>query len=163
GAGPVVHRPDRDGDRTDAPAGATSGAGVHDLSRDDPRRLPARRARRGPIRRPRLRAREGSFRRFFSRARRPGTPNPHHPAHPQLVGGMDRESTRLAAAVYRKGLEHIVEVSSAEVAESAKLLENIFRSVNIAMINEMKMVLTAMGIDIWEVIAAASTKPFGFM
>lgn len=82
---------------------------------------------------------------------------------PKLVGGLDRESTRLAAAVYRKGLDHVVEVSSAEVAESAKLLENIFRSVNIAMINEMKMVLTEMGIDIWEVIAAASTKPFGFM
>jgi UDP-N-acetyl-D-glucosamine dehydrogenase len=82
---------------------------------------------------------------------------------PKLVGGIDPESTSLAAALYRKGVDQVVEVSSAEVAESAKLLENIFRSVNIAMVNEMKMVLTAMGIDIWEVIQAASTKPFGFM
>ncbi len=82
---------------------------------------------------------------------------------PKLVGGLDAESTRLAAAVYRKGLDSVVEVSTAEVAESAKLLENIFRAVNIAMVNEMKVVLTAMGIDIWEVIQAASTKPFGFM
>lgn len=82
---------------------------------------------------------------------------------PKLVGGLDANAARLAAAVYRRGLDHVVEVSSAEVAESAKLLENIFRAVNIAMVNEMKVVLTAMGIDIWEVIAAASTKPFGFM
>jgi UDP-N-acetyl-D-glucosamine dehydrogenase len=69
----------------------------------------------------------------------------------------------LATALYAKALERVIPVSSAEVAESAKLLENIFRAVNIAMVNEMKMVLTAMGIDVWEVIAAASTKPFGFM
>jgi UDP-N-acetyl-D-glucosamine dehydrogenase len=82
---------------------------------------------------------------------------------PKLVGGLDRTSTALAAALYRRGIEQVVEVSSAEVAESAKLLENIFRAVNIAMVNELKIVLCAMGIDIWEVIAAASTKPFGFM
>ncbi len=82
---------------------------------------------------------------------------------PKLVGGLDRASTALAAALYRKGVEQVIEVSSAEVAESAKLLENIFRAVNIAMVNELKVVLSAMGIDIWEVIAAASTKPFGFM
>jgi UDP-N-acetyl-D-glucosamine dehydrogenase len=57
----------------------------------------------------------------------------------------------------------VIEVDSAEVAESAKLLENIFRAVNIALVNELKVVLEAMGIDIWKVIAAASTKPFGFM
>ena len=82
---------------------------------------------------------------------------------PKLVGGLDPLSTELAADLYAKGLENVVRVSSAEVAESAKLLENIFRAVNIAMVNEMKIVLTAMGIDVWEVIAAASTKPFGFM
>jgi len=82
---------------------------------------------------------------------------------PKLVGGLDAASTTLAAELYRKGVEQVIEVSSAEVAESAKLLENIFRAVNIAMVNELKVVLTAMGIDIWEVIAAASTKPFGFM
>ena len=82
---------------------------------------------------------------------------------PKLVGGLDPQSTRLAAAVYRKGVKEVIEVSSAEVAESAKLLENIFRAVNIALVNEMKMVLGKMDIDIWEVVKAASTKPFGFM
>ncbi|MDX2132715.1 MAG: nucleotide sugar dehydrogenase [Planctomycetota bacterium] len=82
---------------------------------------------------------------------------------PKLVGGMDPRSTELAAMLYERGVETVVRVSSAEVAEAAKLLENIFRAVNIAMVNEMKIVLTAMGIDIWEVVRAASTKPFGFM
>lgn len=82
---------------------------------------------------------------------------------PKLVGGLDPESTRLAAAVYRKGIAQVVEVSTAEIAESAKLLENIFRAVNIALVNEMKTVLQRMDIDIWEVVRAASTKPFGFM
>ena len=82
---------------------------------------------------------------------------------PKLVGGLDEVSTELAAAVYRKGVKEVVPVSSAEVAESAKLLENIFRCINIAMVNELKTVLTPMGIDVWEVIRAASTKPFGFM
>ena len=81
---------------------------------------------------------------------------------PKLVGGIDTESGRIATALYRKAIEQVIPVSSAEVAESAKLLENIYRAVNIALVNEMKVVLTAMGIDIWEVIAAASTKPFGF-
>ena len=81
----------------------------------------------------------------------------------KLVGGLDPDSTRLAAAVYRKGIAEVVEVSSAEVAESAKLLENIFRAVNIALVNEMKTVLQKMDIDVWEVVRAASTKPFGFM
>jgi UDP-N-acetyl-D-mannosaminuronate dehydrogenase len=82
---------------------------------------------------------------------------------PKLVGGVDPLSTELAAMLYEKGVETVVRVSSAEVAEAAKLLENIFRAVNIAMVNEMKIVLTAMGIDVWEVIRAAKTKPFGFM
>ena len=67
-----------------------------------------------------------------------------------------------ATALYRKAIKQVIPVSTAEVAEAAKLLENIYRAVNIALVNEMKMVLTAMGIDVWEVIAAASTKPFGF-
>ncbi|MBX3375547.1 MAG: nucleotide sugar dehydrogenase [Phycisphaeraceae bacterium] len=82
---------------------------------------------------------------------------------PKLVGGLEPHSARIAAAVYRRGLDHVIEVSSAEVAESAKLMENIFRAVNIAMVNEMKVLLSAMNIDIWEVIGAASTKPFGYM
>lgn len=81
---------------------------------------------------------------------------------PKLVGGLDAGSTALAAALYRRAVERVVEVGSAEIAEAAKLLENIYRAVNIALVNEMKLALDAMGIDIWEVIAAASTKPFGF-
>lgn len=81
---------------------------------------------------------------------------------PKLVGGINDASGRVAAALYRAAFKKVVHVSSAEVAEAAKLLENIYRAVNIAMVNEMKVLLTAMGIDVWEVIAAASTKPFGF-
>lgn len=82
---------------------------------------------------------------------------------PKLVGGLDSQSTNLASMVYRKGVADVVEVSSAEVAESAKLLENIFRAVNIALVNEMKVVLEKMDIDVWEVVRAAATKPFGYM
>jgi UDP-N-acetyl-D-glucosamine dehydrogenase len=82
---------------------------------------------------------------------------------PKLVGGLDEVSGRLAVDVYALAFEKVVPVSSAEVAESAKLLENIFRAVNIALVNEMKVVLTDLGVDVWEVIEAASTKPFGFM
>jgi UDP-N-acetyl-D-glucosamine dehydrogenase len=81
---------------------------------------------------------------------------------PKLVGGIDAISGELALALYRKAIKQVIPVSSAEVAEAAKLLENIYRAVNIALVNEMKVVLQAMGIDVWEVIAAASTKPFGF-
>src|SRR5438445_13780119 len=66
-------------------------------------------------------------------------------------------------ALYSIAIKRLVPVSSCRVAEAAKLLENIFRSVNIALVNELKMVYAAMGIDIWEVIEAARTKPFGFM
>lgn len=82
---------------------------------------------------------------------------------PKLVGGLDERSMRLACAVYRHAVAEVVEVSSAEVAESAKILENVFRAVNIALVNEMKVILGAMDIDVWEVVRAASTKPFGFM
>jgi len=81
---------------------------------------------------------------------------------PKLVGGIDEASGQIAEALYKKAIRQVIRVSSAEVAEAAKLLENIYRAVNIALVNEMKMVLTAMGIDVWEVIRAASTKPFGF-
>jgi len=82
---------------------------------------------------------------------------------PKLVGGVDEASGKLAHELYSTSIKSVVHVSSAEVAESAKLLENIFRAVNIALVNEMKVVLTAMGVDIWEVVDAAKTKPFGFM
>src|SRR3954464_768628 len=81
---------------------------------------------------------------------------------PKLVGGIDAISGEIATALYRKAIREVIPVSSAEVAEAAKLLENIYRAVNIALVNEMKMVLDAMGIDVWEVVKAASTKPFGF-
>ncbi|MCC6424715.1 MAG: nucleotide sugar dehydrogenase [Phycisphaerales bacterium] len=81
---------------------------------------------------------------------------------PKLVGGIDPISGELAEALYQQAIAKVIRVSSAEVAEAAKLLENIYRSVNIALVNEMKMVLDAMGIDVWEVIEAAKTKPFGF-
>ncbi len=82
---------------------------------------------------------------------------------PKIVGGIDPAATRAAAALYAAALERVVPVSSSRVAESAKLLENIFRSVNIALVNELKMIFDQMGIDVWEVIDAAKTKPFGFM
>ena len=82
---------------------------------------------------------------------------------PKLVGGLDETATALAVQVYRKGINSVEPVASAEIAEAAKLLENIFRAVNIALVNEMKVVLTEMGIDVWDVVKAASTKPFGFM
>jgi UDP-N-acetyl-D-glucosamine dehydrogenase len=86
------------------------------------------------------------------------------PTHliPKLVGGIDEISGQVAAALYQQAIRHVIPVASAEVAEAAKLLENIYRAVNIALVNEMKMVLSAMDIDIWQVISAASTKPFGF-
>ncbi|MDP6763459.1 MAG: nucleotide sugar dehydrogenase [Planctomycetota bacterium] len=93
----------------------------------------------------------------------PGSKSHVTRAIPKLVGGIDAASTELAARLYRTGFEEVVEVSSAEVAEAAKLLENVFRSVNIALVNELKLILSAMDIDVWEVIEAAATKPFGFM
>jgi UDP-N-acetyl-D-glucosamine dehydrogenase len=82
---------------------------------------------------------------------------------PKVVGGVDPRSTEAAAMLYASAVERVVPVSSAAVAESCKLLENVFRSVNIALVNELKVVFDQMGIDVWEVIEAASTKPFGFM
>jgi len=93
----------------------------------------------------------------------PGSASHNTQTIPKLVGGLDPRSTALAVSLYSKGVAEVVEVSSAEIAEAAKLLENIFRSVNIALVNEMKVILDAMDIDVWEVIRAASTKPFGYM
>ena len=93
----------------------------------------------------------------------PGNERFHTKNIPKVVGGLDEPSLRAAVALYGAAIDHVVPVSSAEVAESAKLLENIFRSVNIALVNELKVVFDRMGINVWEVIAAASTKPFGFM
>jgi UDP-N-acetyl-D-glucosamine dehydrogenase len=81
---------------------------------------------------------------------------------PKVVSGFDPASRELVAALYQPVVERVVPVSSMRVAEACKILENTYRAVNIALVNELKIVFTAMGIDIWEVIAAASTKPFGF-
>lgn len=82
---------------------------------------------------------------------------------PKVVGGVTPEATEVAAALYARALDRVVQVSSARVAEATKLTENIFRGVNIALVNELKVVYERMGIDVWDVLDAASTKPFGFM
>ena len=81
---------------------------------------------------------------------------------PKLVGGIDEVSGRLATQLYAAAIKKVVPVDNAEIAEAAKLLENIYRCVNIALVNELKPVLAAMDIDIWKVVDAAATKPFGF-
>jgi UDP-N-acetyl-D-glucosamine dehydrogenase len=93
----------------------------------------------------------------------PGNPNFSTKSIPKVVGADDPQSRALAIALYEQVVSTVVAVSTAAAAEAAKLTENIFRSVNIALVNELKLVYGAMGIDVWEVIAAASTKPFGFM
>src|SRR3954449_2584967 len=82
---------------------------------------------------------------------------------PKVVGGLTPACTEAAVRVYEHVCDHLVPVSTPEVAELSKLLENIFRSVNIALVNEMAMLADRMGIDIWEVVDAAATKPYGFM
>jgi len=117
---------------------------------------------------PRLQARDLVCGRDFFLAFSPEREDPGN-AHfdtktiPKVVGGIDPPSLRAAVALYGAAIDRVVPVASAEVAESAKLLENIFRAVNIALVNEMKVVFDRMGIDIWQVIEAAKTKPFGFM
>ena len=81
---------------------------------------------------------------------------------PKLVGGIGPTSRKIATALYGAAVKRTVSVSSCEVAEAAKILENVYRSVNIALINELKVLLSRMGIDVWEVVDAAATKPFGF-
>jgi UDP-N-acetyl-D-glucosamine dehydrogenase len=93
----------------------------------------------------------------------PGNPKYTTADIPKVVGGINDESTALAADFYKTGLQSVVGVSSTQTAEMSKLLENIFRSVNIALVNELKILSHRMGIDVWEVIRASSTKPFGYM
>ncbi|MEM1222698.1 MAG: nucleotide sugar dehydrogenase, partial [Verrucomicrobiota bacterium] len=93
----------------------------------------------------------------------PSNPDSKVERIPKLVGGFTPECLRKAIDIYSRAIEHLVPVDSCKIAEAAKLLENIFRSVNIALVNELKVVYDAMGIDIWKVIEAAKTKPFGFM
>jgi UDP-N-acetyl-D-glucosamine dehydrogenase len=92
----------------------------------------------------------------------PGNPNYSASRIPKVVGGIDRSSRELAATLYGQAVVQVVPVSSCEVAEACKILENTYRAVNIALVNELKVLYDRMGIDIWEVIEAAKTKPFGF-
>ncbi|WP_153557525.1 nucleotide sugar dehydrogenase [Roseimaritima sediminicola] len=92
----------------------------------------------------------------------PGNPNFSAAQIPKVVGGLDPNSRDLAEALYGSAVAGTVTVSSCEVAEAAKVLENIYRAVNIALVNELKVLFDTIGIDVWEVINAAKTKPFGF-
>ena len=93
----------------------------------------------------------------------PGDPASASRAVPRLVGGTTAAATKRAAAVLRSINERVIELSSPDVAELAKLLENVFRNVNIALVNQLALLCERMGLDVWEVIDAAATKPFGFM
>ncbi len=93
----------------------------------------------------------------------PGNREYHTGSTPKLVGGVTPLCTALTAALYEKAVIKVVPVSSPRIAEMAKLLENIFRNVNIALVNELAILCDRMGIDVWEVVDAAATKPFGFM
>ena len=92
----------------------------------------------------------------------PGNAHFNTKSIPKVVGGINPPSTEAAVALYRAAVDKVVPVSSARVAESSKLLENVYRSINIALVNELKVTFDRMGIDVWEVIEAARTKPFGF-
>jgi UDP-N-acetyl-D-glucosamine dehydrogenase len=93
----------------------------------------------------------------------PGNPVWHTKNTPKVVGGITPACTEVATALYKSCLDTIVPVSSTETAELVKLLENTFRSVNIGLVNEMAIVCDKLGVNVWEVIDAAATKPFGFM
>jgi UDP-N-acetyl-D-glucosamine dehydrogenase len=93
----------------------------------------------------------------------PGNPDSQVANIPKIIGGYTPGCLEKAKTIYATAIRNIIPVSSCRTAEATKLLENIFRSVNIALVNELKVVYSAMGIDVWEVIDAAKTKPFGFM
>ncbi len=92
----------------------------------------------------------------------PGNPDYTAAGIPKVVGGHDETSRDLACALYAHAIVQVVPVASTEAAEACKILENTYRAVNIALVNELKMLFDRMGIDVWEVISAAATKPFGF-
>jgi UDP-N-acetyl-D-glucosamine dehydrogenase len=110
-----------------------------------------------------LRAGEDFFLAFSPERVDPGNPTFNTHNVPKVVGGVGPESTRLASALYGAAIETIVPVSSPQAAEMVKLLENTFRMVNIALVNEIAQMCDRLGIDVWEVVKAAATKPFGFM
>ena len=93
----------------------------------------------------------------------PGNPQFNTKNIPKIVGGVGPASTEVAAALYGATVQHVIQVTSTRVAEMVKLLENTFRAVNIGLVNEIALMCHKMNIDVWEVIDAAKTKPFGFM
>jgi len=109
-----------------------------------------------------LRSGEDFFLAFSPEREDPGNSEFSTRTIPKVVGGDDVTSCKLVSVLYSSIVEKVVTVSSTKVAEAAKLTENIFRAVNIALVNELKVIYDAMGIDVWEVIEAAKTKPFGF-
>jgi UDP-N-acetyl-D-glucosamine dehydrogenase len=110
-----------------------------------------------------LKAHKDFYLAFSPEREDPNNPNYTTRTIPKVVGGNHPKSLELCKVLYDQVIVQTVPVSSSEAAEATKLLENIFRSVNIALVNEMKMIMDRMGINVWEVIKAASTKPFGFM
>ncbi len=110
-----------------------------------------------------LRAGVDFFLAFSPEREDPGNPNFNTATIPKVVGGYTKQCTELACALYASAITKVVPVKGTREAELTKLLENIFRCVNIALVNEMKLLCERMNIDLWEVIDAAKTKPFGFM
>ncbi|MFQ5745698.1 MAG: nucleotide sugar dehydrogenase [Gemmatimonadota bacterium] len=110
-----------------------------------------------------LRAGEDFFVAFSPERVDPGNETWHVENTPKIVGGLTKRCHALAVALYREVIGTVVEVSSPEAAELAKILENTFRAVNIGLVNEIAVICDRLGIDVWEVIDAASTKPYGFM
>jgi UDP-N-acetyl-D-glucosamine dehydrogenase len=110
-----------------------------------------------------MKAGDGFFLAFSPERVDPGREDYTTKTTPKVLGGITPACTKRAAEVYRKAIDEVVEVSTPEAAELTKLLENIFRSVNIALVNELTILCDRMGIDVWEVIDAAATKPFGYM
>ena len=109
-----------------------------------------------------LKAGEDFFLAYSPEREDPGNPNFSAGTIPKVVGGLESHSLELASAFYKQAIAQVVPVNSCEVAEACKILENTYRSVNIAMVNELKVLFQKIGIDVWEVIDAAKTKPFGF-
>ena len=109
-----------------------------------------------------LKAGRDFFLAFSPEREDPGNPQFSAPTIPKVVGGLEPASLELAVALYGKVVVRVIPVSSPEVAEACKILENTYRAINIALVNELKVLYDRMGINVWEVIEAAKSKPFGF-
>ena len=110
-----------------------------------------------------MKAGEGFYLAYSPEREDPGNPDSQVAKIPKVIGGCTEKCLEKAKAVYGIAIETLVPVSSCRAAEATKLLENIFRCVNIALVNELKIIYQKLGIDIWEIIEAAKTKPFGYM